>query len=272
MKANYRIAGDHFLVVNYGNSFNLWTSFSTMVLCDRLTKARIKGIRGTSSSINSLMIDYDPFEIGTDDLIQEVRRLEKDTELEKEVLPSRVFRMPVVYGDRWTRACAEEFQVAPNLEFVAEFNKMGVDALIQMHTSTAYRVIYLGFTPGLPCFVPIEPASRITCPKYDIPRTRTPRGTLGIGGILQCLYSLESPGGYQMLGRTPLLIYDLKRSNPVFENDIVLFRPGDRIVFFSIDHDEYEAIERNVASYPYQIEDEVWAFPSIENGEVDADV
>jgi len=250
MKARIRIAGDHFLVVNFGESFSLRNCFHTIVLCDRLRKMEIRGVRGISSSINSLMIDYDPFVISIDDLSREVRKLEDQTDLEKEVLCSRVIRVPVVYGDRWTRACAEDFKVSPNLDFVADYNKMTVDELIGMHTSSSYRVVYIGFTPGLPCFVPIEAASRITAPKYQAPRTRTPTGTLGMGGILQCLYPMESPGGYQMLGRTPLLIYDLKCSNPVFEDDIVLFRPGDRIVFFSINHEEYEAIEKTCQVMP----------------------
>ena len=272
IKTRYRIAGDHFLVVNYGSSFSLRNSFNIIVLCDRLRKIECKGIRGISSSINSLMIDYDPFEIATDDLIREVRNLEDQTNHEKEVLSARVIQMPILYGDQWTRSCAKEFQAPPNLEFVSEYNKMGVDELIQMHTSSTYRVIYIGFTPGLPGFVPIDLPSRITAPKYKIPRTRTPKGTLGIGGILQCIYSLESPGGYQMLGRTPLLIYDLKRSNPIFEDDIILFRPGDRIVFFSINHAEYQAIERNFSSYTYQIQEEDWTLNPIHNGEGAADV
>jgi allophanate hydrolase subunit 1 len=75
-----------------------------------------------------------------------------------------------------------------------------------------------------------------------------------------------------MLGRTPLLIYDLKRSNPIFKDDIILFRPGDRIDFFSISHAEYQAIERNFSSYAYQIEDEDWTLNSIPSGEGSADV
>jgi urea carboxylase len=258
MKPQYRIGGDHFLVVNHGDKFSLRNSFQSIVLCDRLKKTAIRGIRGISSSINSLMIDYDPFEISIDDLIHEVKELEHHTDLEKEVLRSRVIRMPVVYGDRWTRVCAKEFGVSPNLEFVAQYNKMGVDDLVGMHTSSTYRVVYIGFTPGLPCFVSTDTDSRISSPKYQVPRTRTPVGTLGIGGILQAIYPMDSPGGYQMLGRTPLLIYDLRRNNPIFEDDIVLFKPGDRIVFFSIDHKEYGAIERNFSSYVYQIEEEDW--------------
>jgi len=272
MKTRYRIAGDHFLVVNYGNSFIIRNTFNVLVLCDRLRKIGCRGIRGISSSINSLMIDYDPFEIATDDLIQEVRKLEAKTNQEKLAISSRVIRMPIVYGDQWTRSCAKDFQAPPNLEFVAEYNKMGVDELVQMHTLNSYRVVYIGFAPGLPCFVPINPSSRITAPKYKVPRTRTPKGTLGIGGILQCIYPIESPGGYQMLGRTPLLIYDLKRSNPIFRDDIILFRPGDRITFFSINHEEYQAIERNISSYLYQIQEEDWTLHSIPNEEGVADV
>ena len=258
MKVQYRVAGDRFLIVKYGDSFDLKLNFETLILADRLRRMGIRGIQGITSAISSLMIRYDPFQISAEDLIQGLRREESGETTEKEVLRSRLIRMPLVYGDRWTRACAEKFQVPPNLEFVAEHNHMTVDELVRAHSSCTFWILFIGFTPGLPVFVPIDPKKRISAPKYQTPRTWTPVGTLGIGGITNCIYSIESPGGYQMYGRTPLLIYDLERTNPVFEKEIVLFRPGDRILFEPITHDEYLAIEKNFSSYKYQIEEATW--------------
>jgi allophanate hydrolase subunit 1 len=133
---------------------------------------------------------------------------------------------------------------------------MSVEELVRIHSHTTFWVLFLGFT--IPVFVPIDPTKRITAPKYRAPRTLTPVGTVGIGGITNCIYSVESPGGYQMLGRTPLLVYDLEHRNPIFEREIVLFKPGDRIVFEPINHEDYLAIERNLSIYHYQIEEEDW--------------
>jgi len=258
MKPIHRVAGDHFLIFKYGDGLSLQLNFRTLMLVQTLRERRIKGIRGISSSINSLMLDYDPRLVSVDELIREVDLLGSGEEVEKARLRSRLVHVPVVYGDRWTRACAEAFHSLPNLEFVAEQNGLSVDELVQMHQACVYWVLYIGFTPGLPSFVPINPAKSISVPKYEAPRTRTPRGTLGIGGILQCLYPLDSPGGYYMLGRTPLRICDPARRNPVFKKDIVLFRPGDRLVFEPIGHEEFRAIEKNLETYPYRVEEEDW--------------
>lgn len=259
MKAQYRVAGVRGLMVQYGgNIFSLKLNFKTHLLADRLRGAGIRGVQWISHASNSLLIDFDPSQISADDLIRDVRRLEESGEGDREVLRSRLIRIPLVYGDRWTRACAEKFGVAPNLESVAEYNGMSIEELVHIHSTTTFWVLYVGFTPGLTIFVPIDPAKRITAPKDTIPRTWTPDRTLAIGGILNSIYSVESPGGYQMLGRTPLLVYDLERRNPIFERDIVLFKPSDRIIFEPITHEEYLAIERDFSSYQYQIEEEDW--------------
>lgn len=258
MKAQFRIGGDRFLIVKYGESFSLKLNFKILILANRLKAMKIRGVQGFTSAINSLMINYDPDQISAQDLIRGMGRLKGDGEEDREVLRSRLIRIPIVYGDRWTRDCAEQFQVPPNLEFVAEHNRMGVEELVRIHSSSTFWVLFLGFSPGLPVYVPIDPAQRITAPKYQVPRTWTPVGTIGIGGILNCFYVVNNPGGFQMLGRTPLLAYDLERRNPIFEKDITLFRRSDRIVFEPVTHEEYLDIERNFSSYQYQIEEEDW--------------
>ena len=256
LRAQYRIGGDHFPILKYGDSLSLKLNFRIHVLATRLRNMGIKGIQAVSSAITSLLIDYDPFQISVEDLMGEVGRLEQYAERDQEVLYSRLIKIPVVFGDRWTRACAEKFQTPPNLELVAEYNRISVEELIHLHSTTTYWILYLGFNPGHPTFVAIDPAKRISAPKYQFPRTRTPKGTLAMGGILYGIYSLESPGGFQMLGRTPLLLYDLKHRNPVFEKDFILFKPGDRINFERITHREYLDIERNFSSFRYAIEEE----------------
>ena len=266
----YRIAGDQFLIVKLGEVFNLKTNFSVITLSERLRELNITGIRGVSSSVNAMMIHYDPLIISLDDLKSYVQQLTSINHTDNEILRSRLIRIPVVYGDQWTRDCAAEFNTSPNLDYVASLNGMSVNELIEMHQSCTYWVAYTGFLPGLPSFVSIDPEKRISAPKYDTPRTRTPEGTLAIGGILQCIYPMDSPGGYQMLGRTPLPIYDVNRGNPVFESDIVVFRPGDRIAFEAITHEEFIAIENDIKNYEYDITVDEWSmsnFPTETEGQ-----
>lgn len=267
MKARYKIAGDQSLIVQYGERFSLRLNFKILVLTHRMKMMKIRGVWGFKPAIHSILVHYDPFQISTEDLLTELKRLESGREEKNEALRSRLVRLPIVYGDRWTRACAEQNQAPPNLEFVAEHNRMSVEELVRTHSTSTFWVLYLGANPGLPVFVPIDPAKRITTPKYKVPRVWTPLGTVGMGGILTTIYTIEAPGGFQMLGRTPLLIFDPEKRNPIFENDISLFRPGDRIVFDPIDHEEFLDIEKNFSEYRYHIEEEEWTinqFPTEE--------
>lgn len=269
-RINYRIAGDQFLIAKLGEEFCLRTNFRVITLCERLRAMNKNGIRGVSNSVNAMMIHFDPFVTTVDELKTIVEQLALASDPENERLRSRLIRIPIVYEDKWTRACAADFDAGPDLDYVAELNHMSVPQLIEMHQSCTFWVVYTGFSPGLASFVPIDPDKRISAPKYDIPRTRTPKGTLGIGGILQCIYPLENPGGYQMLGRTPLPIYDIQRRNPVFAKEIVLFGPGDRVMFHAISHEEYAAIENDIKNYPYDVQVEDWTlddFPDEKGGQ-----
>src|SRR5919109_34171 len=95
--------------------------------------------------------------------------------------------------------------------------------LIRLHSSPVYHLYFIGFTPGLPYMTGMP--ERILLPRLETPRTRVPAGSVGIGGIQYCIYSVESPGGYWLLGRTPLRLYDPDAADPV------LLRAGDRVKF-----------------------------------------
>jgi len=262
-----RIAGDHFVLFKYGERLSLKENFKAALICKRLQELKPKGIVGVSNSINSVMIDYDPEQVSIEQLTEITEELYSSTSFEEEVLLSRLWYVPVLYGDPWTLSCALEFHGKSDIAFVAEFNNMSTEELVQAHSQSMYWVLYNGFTPGLPSFVSIDPKGRLTAPKYTIPRTHTPVGTVGIGGVLQCIYSLESPGGYQMLGRTPLPIFDIRgESNPVFKRQIAVFSPGDRIIFVPIDLEEYRAIRENLEKYTYRFEEEYWSIHAFEDG------
>src|SRR5207244_67706 len=104
----------------------------------------------------------------------------------------------------------------------------------------AYSV---GCTPGLPYMTGMP--ERLTIPRLETPRTKTPAGSVGIGGTQCCVYSVDSPGGFWVLGRTPLRLYDPESPEPV------LLRPGDRVSFRAIDRGEYDTIAARVAARAY---------------------
>ena len=117
---------------------------------------------------------------------------------------------------------------------VAERLGLSPGEVVRLHTSDEYLVYFIGFTPGLPYMV--GNSERLTIPRLDTPRTKTPAGSVGLGGQQCCIYPVESPGGYWILGRTPLALYDPGRPEPI------LLRAGDRVRFRAIDRAEFDRI------------------------------
>jgi inhibitor of KinA len=109
----------------------------------------------------------------------------------------------------------------------------------RLHAQATYHLYFIGFTPGLPYMTGMP--ERIHLPRLLTPRTKVPAGSVGIGGIQCCIYSVESPGGYWILGRTPLRLYDPDAPEPI------LLRAGDRVHFRSVDRREFDAIAAAVA-------------------------
>src|SRR5262249_49886028 len=122
----------------------------------------------------------------------------------------------------------------------AERLAMDPTELVRLHAGARYFVYFIGFTPGLPYLGGLP--ERIKMPRLETPRTKVPAGSVGIGGIQVCIYSVESPGGYWILGRTPLPLYAPESPEPV------MLRPGDHIRFRPIDRLEHDAIVAAVAA------------------------
>ncbi len=120
-----------------------------------------------------------------------------------------------------------------------------------MHCAPEYWVAALGFWPGLCSLMPLDPRSRLVAPKYNPPRSWTPKGAVGIGGAITCIYPDRTPGGYQLVGRTPMPIWDREQKLRAFRETLALFKPGDRVRFVPIDQEEYDHIEASVADGTY---------------------
>lgn len=140
--------------------------------------------------------------------------------------PSRCIEIPVAYGGAFGEdldACASELGMSP-------------DALIERHAAATYTVAMIGFAPGFPYLSGLHPA--LALPRLDTPRTRVPAGSVAIGGAQTGLYPRESPGGWRLIGRTPIRMFDPKRTSPS------LLSPGDRVRFVVIGADKFAQLER----------------------------
>jgi KipI family sensor histidine kinase inhibitor len=198
-----------------------------------LQQKALAGVQETVPSFSALLVYYDPAVIGYATLCAAIAELARQAE-HTTLPPPRIVEMP----------CCYDAELGLDLEAAAARLELPVDELVALHASVDYLVYFIGFTPGLPYMAGMP--ERIHLPRLETPRTRVPAGSVGIGGIQCCIYSVESPGGYWVLGRTPLRLYDPGAPDPI------LLRPGDRLRMRPIDRAEYDAIAAAVEARTYR--------------------
>jgi urea carboxylase len=247
----HRPLGDLYMCVEFGDELSMTQSFKVIGLDSALRENPIDGIRETIPTHRSLGVVYDPDTVSFDSLSGAIRELEEGIAGLREV-PSRLVTIPVWYDDPWSRECAEAHGVPNNIEYLAQLNDMSVEDVIATHSGTEHWVAAVGFQPGTFQAVPLDSGPRLTAPKYERPRTRTPDRILCIAGQITSYYPVESPGGYQLLGRTPVNVYEPEQRNPDFRDSPVLPRVSDRHRYLPIDESRYAEIRAEVEAGRYR--------------------
>jgi inhibitor of KinA len=196
---------------------------------------RAKGLAGvveTVPSFRSLLVYYEPEHVTFERLCASLGQLAEQAPTAT-LPPARLVELPCCYDPEF------------GLDLVAAAERLGLttDQLVRLHAGVEYLVYFVGFTPGLPYMAGVP--ERIRLPRLETPRVKVPAGSCGLGGAQFCIYSVESPGGYWLLGRTPVRLYDPEAAEPT------LLRPGDRVRMRPIDRGEYEAIAARVAARTY---------------------
>lgn len=195
---------------------------------------QIEGIIETVISFTRLLIYFDPLVLTKEDLQNKIEEADLD-QLAKIELPSQVFEIPVCYEDEY----------GPDLHLF-EDNGLSPQDVIDRHANKEYLVYMLGFMPGFVYLGGLD--ERLYKDRLNNPRTNIPAGSVGIGGEQTGMYPFDSPGGWNLLGRTPLRLYDTRRGE-----DTILYGPGDKIVFVPITKSDYERIEKEVEAGTYQV-------------------
>lgn len=254
--------GDKFMLIEFGNLMDLELNFTAQNLAKAIKVNKIKGIYETAPSFASMLIHYDPDDISFNDLKREMKNLIDSLGSSENIeINSRIFSFPTVYLDKWTEECIMDYsekivKKKPDPELIVELNNLeNLDQLVRVHSGTEYWVASIGFWPGLPFMMALDPRCKLTAPKYNPPRTWTPKGTVGLGGSSTAIYPDRLPGGYQIFGIIPVPIWDINKSFSVFENSICLFKPGDRVKFIPSTYEEYEHVYRKIeeGTYDYNI-------------------
>jgi KipI family sensor histidine kinase inhibitor len=222
-------AGDSAIVVEYGDGIDLALNARVRLLHRALGARQHAGIVETVPTYRSLMVHYDPIVLSREaieHLIAETaERLPEETRE-----PGRTVEIPVTYGGA----------AGPDLADVAAFAGLKEGQVVELHASGDYTVFMLGFMPGFPYLGGLP--QRIATPRLDTPRTLVPAGSVGIAGAQTGIYPSESPGGWRLIGRTPVTLFDPRRSPPA------LLEAGDRVRFVPVTPADCEAIARDAAA------------------------
>ena len=221
------------LCVELGDEISVETNTRVRALEFLIQQKGLTGVVETVPSFRSLLVYYDPALVGYEALCAALGALAEQTTTAT-LPPARVIEIP----------CCYESDLGLDLEAAAERLQLATDELVATHSAAEYLVYFVGFTPGLPYMAGVP--ERIQLPRLTTPRVKVPAGSVGLGGAQFCIYSVESPGGYWLLGRTPLRLYDPEAADPT------LLRAGDRVRMRAIPRAEYEAIAARVAARTYQ--------------------
>lgn len=258
----YRDLGDLYICVEYGDTSDLRLSFKVNALNLAIKKRGVKGIVETNPTVRSLGIVYDPFRIERRRLIEELKRIEAEEKLDELAeLPSRLIKIPVWFNDPWSDECARVHGVENNLQFIARANGVSIDEVIHVYTSTRYWIAGTAFLLGTFACVALEPQKiTLKAPKWTSPRKWTYERGFSVAGVSASIHSIRAPGGFQLIGRSPIDIYDRQQRNTIFKKDPILVKATDRIEFYSISEAEYHRIRREVeeGTYHYEVEEGIY--------------
>jgi inhibitor of KinA len=201
--------GDAALLAELGTRLDTALNTRAIALASALKKRR--DVRGALAAHGTVTVQFDPDQISYDDLSTAIRRLAtRRPPLEE---PGRLHRIPVVYD-------------GPDLEAVAKETGLTPQRVIELHGRPIYRVFLVGFVPGWAYLGPLP--DELVLPRRSVPRTQVPAGSVAIAGQETGIYPLDSPGGWHLIGRTPVRLF-LPDSDPPS-----LFRAGDRVKFFAL--------------------------------------
>lgn len=228
--------GETALIVKFGNEISPEIHYKIKSLSEYLDKYPFVGMTEYVISYTSLAIYYNPFTVKKSfpqyreqsalqiaasyikDCVQKMRQVDESG--------AKVVEIPVCYGGKY----------GPDIEFVAKHNNLSVQEVIDIHTAPQYLVYMIGFCPGFPYLGGMD--KRIATPRREVPRIEIPARSIGIAGEQTGGYPISTPGGWQIIGRTPIEMF-----NPDDEENPTLLHSGDLVKFYAVSEEEYLALK-----------------------------
>lgn len=232
MAVQFLKEGDTAMVVQFGDIIDRALSERVLRLSQRIRALGVLGVTGLIPTFRSLLVNYDPLIVSGNELRKKLEGLLESSAPEAQDV--RQWTIPVCY----------EGDCAPDLDDVAQASGLSATQVVEQHAATLFHVYMLGFVPGYPYMGDLPPP--LVLPRRSNPRTRVPPGSVAIASVMTAIYPLESPGGWHLIGATPIRLFDAQADSPA------LFRPGDKVRFKPVGRDEYQDIRKAVDANDFE--------------------
>ncbi|MDH5793091.1 MAG: 5-oxoprolinase subunit PxpB [Candidatus Bathyarchaeota archaeon] len=230
--ARYMPFGDNGLLIEFGDVISLEVNRRVIALSEAIIGAKIQGVEELVPTYRSLLVRYNASKISYEQLVFRIKDVEKTMEERSMEKVGRKIIIPVVYGGEY----------GPDLTDVARFHGLSEEQVVKIHSGREYRVYMVGFVAGFPYLG--EVADEIATPRLETPRLKVPAGSVGIAEKQTGIYPCEAPGGWRIIGRTLLRLFNPLQQPPV------LLQLGDIVKFKPISEKEFRITEKTSQKQP----------------------
>jgi inhibitor of KinA len=215
------IMGDRGLLLEFGDEISHEVNERVRRMALAIQAEAIEGIIETVPTYRSLLVIYNPLTLPLDQLKKRLQKIEEG--LQETPFPKpKLRRIPAIYGGPY----------GPDLEFVAGYHRISQEEVVRLHCSKPYFIYMIGFMPGYPYMGELPEA--LIMPRLKTPRLSVPKGSVAIAQKQTGIYSMESPGGWHIIGRTPVELFDPEKTPPA------LLQMGDLVQFYPISEKEFK--------------------------------
>jgi KipI family sensor histidine kinase inhibitor len=217
--------GDTALLVEFGEAISLEANRKVVALNEAILKTELPEVEELVPTYRSLLMRYNPLKTTYEQLVFRIREIEKQLNDSMNDVKGRNVTIPVVYGGEY----------GPDIDYVAQSHGLTEEQVVKLHSGRDYRVYMLGFVAGFPYLG--EVSDEIATPRLETPRLRVPTGSVGIAEKQTGIYPVEAPGGWRIIGRTPLRLFDPLQQPPA------LLSSGDMVRFEPISETEFKPLK-----------------------------
>ncbi|WP_249927460.1 5-oxoprolinase subunit PxpB [Heyndrickxia sporothermodurans] len=232
LEFRYKAAGDSAILMELDAGIDEKTNKRIIHLSKLIEDKTEEGFGEVIIGYRSILVQYNPLRLSYQQAVELLKYLETNNDSNK-YEKRRHIEIPVLYGG----------EHGPDLESVATYNKLSPKEVISIHSDASYLVYFMGFTPGFPFMGGMS--KRIATPRLENPRISIPSGSVGIANNQTGIYPVESPGGWRLIGQTPMRLYDWQANQPF------LLHAGDKVTFKEIQIDEFNEIKEQVEDGKY---------------------